>query len=136
MIILSRTSTFDDYDDEVLLEEACEERTKIKNTLDRRRLLKFLAIVLAFLVVGFILLWCVIHDVKQREDIQFKEFSCAASDSPCLLLLCPTGMIWRPEKDQCQSRWLGMGVSPNNPSTCAAGLVWIEWRRKCMRRAW
>ena len=130
--ILSRASTFDESEDE----ESLVKRSKIEKKLNLRRILKLLTIVLVFLVVAIIFLFCVAYEVKRQED-HLEEIICAANDADCLGNLCPVGMVWRAEEDQCVHRVPvnHHGMMINNPANCRCGYVYVEWRGRCMRQS-
>ena len=130
--ILSRASTFDESEDE----ESLVKRSKIEKKLNLRRILKLLTIVLVFLVVAIIFLFCVAYEVKRQED-HLEEIICAANDADCLGNLCPVGMVWKAEEDQCAHEVPvnHHGMMINNPANCRCGYVYVEWRGRCMRRS-
>ena len=130
--ILSRASTFDESEDE----ESLVKRSKIEKKLNLRRILKLLTIVLVFLVVAIIFLFCVAYEVKRQED-HLEEIICAANDADCLGNLCPVGMMWKAEEDQCAHEVPvnHHGMMINNPANCRCGYVYVDWRGRCMRRS-
>ena len=131
--ILSRASTFDESEDE----ESLVKRSKIEKKLNLRRILKLLTIVLVFLVVAIIFLFCVAYEVKRQED-HLEEIICAANDADCLGKLCPVGMVWKAEEDQCTDEMPLVGqhaVMINDRANCRCGYVYVEWRGRCMRRS-
>ena len=84
-------------------EELVVHRGRIENLLTARRVLKIAAILLVFLVSASILVASVIYDLAARRSLEFEEFSCSASDSSCLLSLCPKGMVWQTEQQTCSN---------------------------------
>ena len=134
--ILSRSSTFEESEDE----ESLVRRSEIERNLNLRRILKLLAIVLVFLVAASILIFCVAYEIKRQEELGLMvldDIVCAANDVACIADLCPTGMTWQPERNQCSgaTRVGRQGLSPSDPSLCRAGYVWVSWRQRCMIRA-
>ena len=123
----------------------CEEsektmRSEIEKKLQVRRILVLLSIVLVFLVVASILLFCVAYEIKkQREQglmVFLDDIVCAANDNDCMENLCPVGMTWNPERNQCSQR--GVELAPFlhhgvDPAMCPRGYLWVPWRQRCMR---
>ena len=135
--ILSRSSTVDESEDE----ESLVRREDVERTLNQRRILMLLAIVLGFLVVASILLFCVAYEIKRQEDYRLlEEIVCAANDVACIGKRCPKGMTWQPEENQCvdegQARVGHLGpnlVDINRPAFCDVGFVWVSHKKQCMR---
>ena len=62
----------------------------MEEQLSTRRVAKVAAILALFLVSAAILVASVLHDLRARETVELEEFSCSASDTPCLARLCPS----------------------------------------------
>ena len=137
--ILSRSSTFEESEDE----ESLVRRSEIERKLNLRRILMLLAIVLVFVVAASILLFCVAYEIKKQEELGLMvldDIVCSANDVACIANLCPTGMTWQPERNQCSedggaTRVGRQGLSPSDPALCRSGYVWVSWRQRCMIRA-
>ena len=134
--ILSRSSTVEESEDE----ESLVRREDVERTLNQRRILMLLAIVLGFLVVASILLFCVAYEIKRQEEFKLlEEIVCAANDVACIGKRCPKWMTWKPEENQCveegQARMGHLGVVTNHVAYCDIGFVWVErkGKRECMR---
>ena len=126
----------------------CEEsektmRSEIEKKLQVRRILVLLSIVLVFLVVASILLFCVAYEIKkQREQglmVFLDDIVCAANDNDCMENLCPVGMTWNPERSQCfetgEAKVEHHGLALDDLALCRCGYVWVDWRQRCMKQA-
>ena len=132
--ILSRSSTVDESEDE----ESLVRREDVERTLNQRRILMLLAIILGFLVVASILLFCVAYEIKRQEEFKLlEEIVCAANDVACIGKRCPKWMTWKPEENQCveegQARMGHLGVVDINPPPCDIGFLWVSHKNQCMR---
>ena len=132
--ILSRSSTVDESEDE----ESLVRREDVERTLNQRRILMLLAIILGFLVVASILLFCVAYEIKRQEEFKLlEEIVCAANDVACIGKRCPKWMTWKPEENQCveegQARMGHLGVVVNDPDPCDIGFLWVSHKNQCMR---
>ena len=134
--ILSRSSTFEESEDE----ESLVRREEVEKKLTLRRILMLLSIVFVFLVATFILLFCVAYEIKKQEELMvLEDIVCAANDVACIAKLCPLGMSWNPEENQCfkekEVRVERHCVGPCDKARCESGYVWVEWRQICMSSA-
>ena len=136
--IFSLSNTFKESDDGESLMKT-EEIEEIQNV---RKILKTLAIVLVFIVgasIIFSILFCVASKIKGEEELVlmlFDDTVCAEKDDDCIANLCPVGMTWHPERNQCSER--GVELAPFlhhgvDPAMCPRGYVWVPWRQRCMR---
>ena len=134
--ILSRSSTVDESEDE----ESLVRREDVERTLNQRRILMLLAIILGFLVVASILLFCVAYEIKRQEEFKLlEEIVCAANDVACIGKRCPKWMTWKPEENQCveegrkEARMGHLGLTVNDPDPCDIGFLWVSHKKQCMR---
>ena len=136
--ILSRSNSYKEREDG----ESLVRREDIEESLNVQRILKLLAIVLVFLVAASILfsiLFCVASKIKEEEELVlmlFDDTVCAEKDDDCIANLCPVGMTWHPERNQCSER--GVELAPFlhhgvDPAMCPRGYLWVPWRQRCMR---
>ena len=131
--------------------------------LARRRRITVLSIVGVFLICGVILTMSVVYDVQARAGghMEWEEFSCPGNDESCLSLLCPDGMGWEVGRGECAELpgytccttctheytcygpgegegvrcCLAEGVVPSAfKQVCRPGYLWVQWKRKCLRR--
>ena len=134
--ILSRSSTIEESEDE----ESLLRRSEIEKKLNLRRIMTLLAIVLGILATASTLLFSVAYQIR-RQSSPVEEIVCAANDVACIASLCPTGMSWQPEENQCfehqgQPIVGHQGVVPSPVVVrCDLGYVWVSHKKKCMRRA-
>ena len=68
----------------------------------RRRRLTILAIVAIFATAGSILIFSVVHDLTNRPDLNFVDFSCPEGDTKCIASFCPVGWQWNEEEQVCK----------------------------------
>ena len=133
--ILSRSSTIEESEDE----ESLLRRSEIEKKLNLRRIMTLLAIVLGILATASTLLFSVAYQIR-RQSSPVEEIVCAANDVACIGKLCPKGMTWQPEENQCvdegQARVGHLGpnlVDINRPAFCDVGFVWVSHKKQCMR---
>ena len=141
--ILSRSNSYKETEDG----ESLVRREDIEESLNMRRILKLLAIVLVFLVAASILfsiLFCVASKIKEEEELVlmlFDDTVCAEKDDDCIANLCPVGMTWNPERSQCfeagggEARVEHHGLALDDLALCRCGYVWVDWRQRCMKQA-
>ena len=139
------------------------DREKEEKQIRRRRWLKLVSIVIMFLVCGIILAMSVAHDLEARagDDLEWDEFTCPDNDDACAALLCPVGMVWEGEDGRCREMsgysccttctheylcyeggeaggvkcCYGLGVVPAAyKQTCRQGYLWVQWKKKCLRK--
>ena len=130
--------------------------------LARRRCITMVAIASLFVISTVILTLSVVHDVKARaNDPEWEEFSCQQSDPDCLDLLCPEGMAWDMVAGKCKEMagytcctactheykcfqagddplvrcCHAEGVVPAAyKQVCREGYLWVQWKKKCLRK--
>ena len=137
---LSRSSTIEESEEE----ESLVKRSEVEKKLKLRRKLALIAILLFSLVAASILLFCVANKIK-RQSSAVEDIVCAPNDVACIASLCPTGMTWQPEENQCleqgearigveqsQARIGHAGVVPSPLARCDLGYVWVSHRQKCL----
>jgi hypothetical protein len=106
MKTLSRCSTFEESEDEELLDEEAQ-RKAVTRRLTVRKVLTVLGILVAFLATGSLLAVCVLHELRTEGD------------RPVVL----------------GEKVLGLGLAPSHAQRCRRGFAWSDLRGRCLRSA-
>jgi len=70
----------------------------------RRRRFTILAIVAIFVTAGSILIFSVVHDLTNRPEMDFVDFTCPEGDTDCIESFCPVGWEWSDEEQACKQK--------------------------------
>ena len=108
------------------------------------------SIITIFTMTTIILVMSVVHVEMNKSNVGYQELICQETDMDCFKLLCPQGWGWVKEKEQCaildehvfppdcsfsipEVKSTGV-VTSGYKEMCHSDYVWVNWRKKCLRR--
>ena len=121
-----------------------EKWQQFSDSMDSRRILKLVAIVLLFVVALSLLAAVIVYEISQPPP----RGSQRCTDTGCR---CPEGMVWEEEewrweneegrweeeegrcKEEGPTGWLALaGLVGQRQRLCAVGYTWVPWRERCV----